>query len=56
METLIEVVARLIHLVRNQQITIEDDIQRRKVDELSNASIHSINSTHDLSVKESFGT
>ena len=46
-ETLREVVAQLIHVVENQQTTIEE--QRRKIDELSDVSIHSVNTTQDLS-------
>ena len=46
-ETLREVVAQLIHVVENQQTTIEE--QRGKIDELSDVSIHSVISTHDLS-------
>ena len=46
-ETLRELVAQLIHVVENQQTMIEE--QRRKIDELSNVSIHSVITTHDLS-------
>ena len=45
-ETFREVVAQLIHKVENQQTTIEE--QRRKIDELSDVSIHSVDTTHDL--------
>ena len=40
-ETLREVVAQLIHVVENQQTTVQE--QRKKIDELFDVSIHSIN-------------
>ena len=46
-ETLIEMVAQLNNVVKTQQTTI--DKQRRKIDELSDASISSVNTILDLS-------
>ena len=46
-ETLREIVSQLIHVVTNQQTTIEE--QRRKINELSDVSIHSLITKNDLS-------